>query len=40
MLTLRVEPVVVDFLQLAGLFHSCVLVVDNVDQIFVVANDA
>ena len=39
MFQFRIEPVVVDLLQVAGLFQSGVLVVDDVNQFFVIAND-
>ena len=39
-LTLRTEPVVIDILQFAGLLQTCVLVVDEVNQLFVVAYDS
>ena len=31
---------VVDFLQFSGLFQTCVLVVDDVDKFFVIADDS
>ena len=39
-LALGMEPVVVDLLQLTGLFQSGVLVVDDVNQLLVVADDS
>ena len=40
MLAFGMEPVVVDLLQLAGLLQSGILVVDDVDQLLVVADDS
>ena len=40
MLMFRMEPAVIDVMQLAGLFQPGVLVVDEVYQFFVIANDS
>ena len=39
-LTFRVEPMVVDFLQFAGLFQARVLVINHLDQLLVVTDNS
>ena len=40
MLTLGMEPMVVDFLKLSSLFKSRIFFVDEVDEVFVVSDDS